>query len=91
MLYICIMICKSKVDMFLHSTLSAHKSESPHVVRVAFDRLYLVWRVVEMRKHQLAHAYVHASATNDSARVVSADIIAGNGVIHVIDAVVLPR
>ena len=36
-LFICIMICKSNVDMFLHSKLSAHESESPFVVHVAYD------------------------------------------------------
>ena len=37
MLYMFIMFCKSNVDMFLHSKLSAHESESPFVVHVAYD------------------------------------------------------
>ena len=36
-LYIFFMFCKSNVDMFLHSKLSAHESESPFVVHVAYD------------------------------------------------------
>ena len=38
-LYIFIMFCKSSVDMFLHNKLSAHESESPLVVCVAYDIL----------------------------------------------------
>ena len=40
------------------------------VVRVAYDELYLVLRVAEMRKHQLTQAYVHAYAINDSGHVI---------------------
>ena len=36
-LYIFFMFCKSNVDMFLHSKLSAHKSKPPLVVHVAYD------------------------------------------------------
>lgn len=40
------------------------------IVRAVSNQLYLVLRVVEMRKHQLVHAYAHAYAINDSGDVI---------------------
>ena len=40
------------------------------IVRAAYGQLYLVLRVCEMRKHQLAQATVRAYAINDSGEVI---------------------
>lgn len=40
------------------------------IVRAAYNELYLVLRVTEMRKHQLTQAYVHAYSMCDSGDVI---------------------
>lgn len=49
------------------------------IVRAAYNELYLVLRVTEMRKHQLTQAYVHAYAMCDSADVIGDTAAAEEG------------